>query len=138
MLKEEMYKLMNQNPAFHLATMDNDQPRVRGMLLFRADEEGIIFHTASTKDVFAQIMKNPKVELCFQGQGSQIRVSGVLEQVNDEALEDEIYNHPSRKFLQAWKENGIDSLLRIFILKNGTAVEWTMETNFEPKNPVQL
>ena len=136
--KEEMFKLMNENPVFHLATMDGDQPRVRGMLLFRADEEGIIFHTASTKDVFAEIMKNPKVELCFQGQGSQIRVTGVLEQVNDENLKNEIYNHPSRKFLQAWKENGIDGLLRIFRLKNGTAVEWTMATNFEQKMPIEL
>ena len=66
MVKEEIFKLMNENPVFHLATMDGDQPRVRGMLLFRADEEGIIFHTASTKDVFQQIMKNPKAELCFQ------------------------------------------------------------------------
>ena len=136
--KEEMFKLMNENPVFHLATMDGDQPRVRGMLLFRADEEGIIFHTASTKDVFAEIMKNPKVELCFQGQGSQIRVTGVLEQVNDENLKNEIYSHPSRKFLQAWKENGIDGLLRIFRLKNGTAVEWTMATNFEKKMPIEL
>ena len=138
MVKENIFKLMNENPVFHLATMDGDQPRVRGMLLFRADEEGIIFHTASTKDVFKQIMENPKVELCFQGQGSQIRVSGILEQVNDEKLKNEIFNHPSRKFLQAWKENGIDVLLEIFCLKNGTAVEWTMATNFEEKKPISL
>lgn len=138
MIKEGMFKLMNENPVFHLATMDGNQPRVRGMLLFRADEEGIIFHTASTKDVFAQIMKNPKVEICFQGQGSQIRVTGVLEQVNDENLRNEIFNHPSRKFLQAWKENGIDDLLQIFRMKNGTAVEWTMATNFAEKKPVEL
>lgn len=138
MVKENIFKLMNENPVFHLATMDGDQPRVRGMLLFRADEEGIIFHTASTKDVFKQIMENPKVELCFQGQGSQIRVSGILEQVNDEKLKNEIFNHPSRKFLQAWKENGIDVLLQIFCLKKGTAVEWTMATNFEEKKPISL
>lgn len=138
MVKEEIFQLMNENPAFHLATMDGDQPRVRGMFLFRADEQGIIFHTASTKDVFEQIMKNPKVELCFQGQGSQIRVAGVLERVNDENLKNEIFNHPSRKFLKAWKDNGIDGLLEIFRLKNGTAVEWTMTTNFEEKNPIDL
>lgn len=138
MVKENIFKLMNENPVFHLATMDGDQPRVRGMLLFRADEEGIIFHTASTKDVFKQIMENPKAELCFQGQGSQIRVSGILEQVNDEKLKNEIFNHPSRKFLQEWKENGIDVLLQIFCLKNGTAVEWTMATNFEEKKPISL
>lgn len=138
MKREEIFQLMNQNPVFYLATVEGDQPRVRGMLLFKADDNGIIFHTASTKDVFAQIMENPKAELCFQGQGSQIRVTGVLEQVNDEDLKNEIFNHPSRKFLQAWKDNGIDGLLQIFCLKNGTAVEWTMMTNFEEKKPITL
>ena len=78
MKKEEMFQLMNANPVFHLATMDGDQPRVRGMLSFRANEDGIIFHTASTKDVYAQIMKNPKAELCFQGAGTQLRVTSMI------------------------------------------------------------
>ena len=138
MVKEELFQIMNENPVFHLATMDGAQPRVRGMLLYRVDEQGIIFHTASTKDVNQQIQKNPKVELCFQGQGIQIRVSGVLEQVQDDKLRDEIFAHPTRKFLQAWKAQGIDGLLQIFRLKNGEAVTWTMETNFEEKKPVQL
>jgi len=138
MRKDEIFQLMNENPVLHLATVDGDQPRVRGMLLFRADEEGIIFHTASTKDVFAQIQKNPKVELCFQGNGSQIRVTGVLELIEDVALREEIYNHPTRTFLQAWKENGIDDLLQVFILKNGTAVEWTMDKNFDEKKYIEL
>ncbi|MCH5296229.1 MAG: pyridoxamine 5'-phosphate oxidase family protein [Ruminococcus sp.] len=137
--KSEIFNLMKENPVFHLATMDGDQPRVRGMLLFRADENGIIFHTASTKDVFEQIMKNPKVELCFQGQGTQIRVTGKLQYIeNDENLREEIFSHPTRKFLQAWKDNGIDNLLQIFCLKNGVATEWTMETNFDEKQFVKL
>lgn len=137
--KSEIFKLMNENPVFHLATMDRDQPRVRGMLLFRADEKGIIFHTASTKDVFKQIMKNPKVELCFQGSGTQIRVTGKLECIKDDNnLREEIFNHPTRKFLQAWKDNGIDNLLQIFCLKDGVATEWMMETNFDEKQYVEL
>ena len=138
MKKEEIFHLMNENPVFHLATLEGDQPRVRGMLLFRANEEGIIFHTASTKDVFTQIQKNPKVELCFQGNGSQIRVTGELEHNKDEILREEIYNHPTRKFLQAWKENGVEDLLQVFILKNGTAIEWTMENNFDEKRYIEL
>ena len=138
MTKEELFQIMNQNPVFHLAMMDGDQPRVRGMLLFRADEEGIIFHTASTKDVYAQIIANPKAEICFQGQGIQVRVTGILEQVQDEKLKEEIFSHPTRKFLQAWRNQGIDGLLQIFRLKNGTAVTWTMETNFEKQKPIQL
>ena len=138
MTKEELFQIMNENPVFHLATMDGDQPRVRGMLLYRADEEGIIFHTASTKEVYAQILANPKAELCFQGQGVQVRVTGILEQVKDEKLKEEIFAHPTRKFLQAWKKQGIDGLLQIFRLRNGTAVTWTMETNFDKKEHIQL
>lgn len=138
MTEKEMYELMNANPGFHLATVEGDQPRVRGMFLFRADEKGIIFHTASTKDVYAQIQKNPKAELCFFRNGTQIRVTGVLEHVVDEGLKEEIFNHPSRKFLQAWKEKGIDHLLQIFRMKNCEAVTWTMETNFAEKVPVLL
>ena len=138
MTPQEIFKLVNENPAFHLATVKEDQPRVRGMLLFKADENGFIFHTASTKDVFAQIKKNPKAEMCFSCNGIQIRVTGVLEQNYDEKLREEIFAHPSRKFLQAWKANGIDNLLQVFVLKNCSAVTWTMETNFEPKKEIKL
>jgi pyridoxamine 5'-phosphate oxidase len=101
---KEMYQLMNENPVFHLVTMDGDQPRVRGMLLFKADEDGIIFHTASSKDVFAQIMKNPKAELCFQGQGGQIRVAEVLELVKDENLTNEVFNILQESFCKGGRK----------------------------------
>ena len=76
MTANEIFELINKNPVFHLATMDGDQPRVRGMLLFRADKNGFVFHTASTKDVFRQIMANPKAEMCFSCGNVQIRVTG--------------------------------------------------------------
>ena len=63
MNEQKIYELMNSNLGFYLATMDGDQPRVRGMMLFKADKDGIIFHTASTKDVYKQLQKNPKAEL---------------------------------------------------------------------------
>lgn len=138
MTKQEMFQLMNENPGFHLATVEGDQPRVRGMLLFRADENGIIFHTASTKDVYDQISKNPKAEMCFLGKGTQVRVTGVLQEIHDDALKAEIYAHPSRKFLEQWKEQGIDGLLRIFVMKNCKAITWTMATNFSEKEPIDL
>jgi len=60
MTKHEILQFMNENPVFYLATAEGDQPRVRGMLLFRADENGIIFHTASNKDVAMQMKKIPR------------------------------------------------------------------------------
>ena len=130
MTTSEIFELISKNPVFHLATMDGDQPRVRGMLLFRADENGIIFHTASTKDVYRQIMENPKAEMCFSCGEVQIRVTGILELSENPALREEIFAHPTRKFLQAWKNNGIDNLMQVFVMKNCTATTWTMATNF--------
>lgn len=60
MNEQKIYELMNSNLGFYLATMDGDQPRVRGMMLFKADKDGIIFHTASTKDVYNSFKKIPK------------------------------------------------------------------------------
>ena len=108
MKRTEMFELMNANPAFHVATVEGDQPRVRAMLLYRADESGIVFHSGTTKDVYKQVSRNPKVELCFNDftKNVQLRVSGTLEIVDDNRLKDEISNHPSRGFLKAWRERG--------------------------------
>lgn len=142
MKKEEIFQFMRNNPAFFLATVEEDQPRVRGMLLFSADETGIIFHTGAMKDVYKQVVKNPKVELCFNGNGTQVRVSGELEIVDDNTLKDTISEHPTRKFLKPWKESGeladFYSSFIVFRLKNGIAATWTIEKNFAPKEEIQL
>lgn len=136
--KQEIFKILNSNPAFHLATMDGDQPRVRGMLLFKADENGIIFHTSSAKDLFKQIEKNNKVELCFNSSEIQVRVSGELVIDTDKALREEIFNHPSRAFLRAWEKMGIADLVTVFRVKNAVATTWTLATNFEEKVFIEL
>ncbi len=144
MTKEEIFELMNNNPAFHLATVADDQPRVRAMLLYKADETGIIFHSGTMKDVYKQISNNPKVELCFNDltQNIQLRVSGKLEIVDDINLKNEITAHPSRGFLRSWKESGampdFYNTLAVFRLKNGLANIWTMDRNFAPKENIQL
>ena len=144
MNKKEILEFINKNPAFHLATVEGDQPRCRGMFLFRADENGILFHSGTMKAVHHQIENNPKVELCFNDlqKGVQVRVAGKLEIVEDKALKDEICAHPTRKFLQAWRESGtMDDFynsFKVYRLAGGKAVVWTMATNFAPKEEVAL
>lgn len=65
MQKEQIYELMNNNVGFALATIDGDMPRVRFMMLYKASNDGIIFHSSAVKDVYKQIVKNPKAELCL-------------------------------------------------------------------------
>lgn len=144
MTKEEVFAFLNSNPGFFLATSENNQPHVRGMFLFKADAEGIVFHTSAIKDVCKQILANPLVELCFYDyqKNIQVRVTGKLEAVNDDKMKDEIVAHPSRKFLQAVIANmGKEIFYKsffVFRLSKGTAYTWTFETNLAPKIPITL
>ena len=83
MTKQEIFEAINKATVFYLATVDGNEPRVRGMMLYRADESGLIFHTAKIKDVFRQISENNKAELCFNCNGLQIRIRGELELVEE-------------------------------------------------------
>ncbi len=138
MNRAEIIEFMNSNPASHLATVDGTRPRVRGMLIYRADEEGIIFHTGASKDLYNQLMKNPDVELCFNNykENIQIRVSGQAEEVRDIGLKKEIIE--ARPFMKPWVEQYGEDMLAVFRVKNAVAIVWTMETNFAPKNYVAL
>ena len=139
MTKEELFQVMSANPAFHLATVENGAPRVRGMFLFRADSNGILFHTGTMKDIYAQLVANPAAELCFNDYkaGIQVRVRGTLELVDDQNLKEEIAAHPTRAFLKPWLQSkGPEKFYRelaVFRLLNGSACAWTMQTNYDPK-----
>jgi uncharacterized pyridoxamine 5'-phosphate oxidase family protein len=140
MNRQEIQGIINSNPAFFLATTEAGEPRVRGMLLYRADDEGIIFHTGGMKDVYRQLMANPAVELCFfdQQKWIQVRVSGTARRVADLELKQEIVNAPGREFLKPWVESqGLD-VLEVFRVEDCQALVWTMATNFAPKEPVRI
>ena len=145
MQKEQIWEIITKNPVFFLATTEGTEPRVRGMLLYKADESGIVFHTGPMKDVYWQILANPNVQLCFydQEQGVQIRVRGTLELVNDDALKEEISNHPSRMFMQGWKAGCASTedfynMFAVFRLQNGIANMWTFATNFAAKEDIMI
>ncbi len=144
MTKEQIFELMNNTLTFHLATVENGEPRVRGMMLYKADETGIVFHTGDFKNVYKQIIANPNVQMCFNDmeKGIQVRVRGTLEEVMDRNLKDEISNHPTRAFLKKLKETSpIDDFynsIRVFRMKNGIANVWTFDSNFTANEDIQL
>ena len=138
MIKQDVYGIMNNNPVFSLATIDNGFPRVRGMLVFSADEKGIIFHIGATRDVYRQIKENPNAELCFidNAQMRQVRVSGTLEIVNDTDFKDMIAEHPSRGFVKDMRDSMkrqdfYDSFI-VLKMQGGKANIWTYENNLGP------
>lgn len=138
--KREIFEFLNANPVFYLATVEENKPHVRGMLMYKADENGIIFHTGKMKDLHKQLTKNSQVEMCFSN-GSvenliQIRISGAAELLEDINLKKEIVQ--KRDFLKRWVEEAGYEPLAVYRLKKGTATVWTMAANFAPKEFINI
>jgi len=138
MTKEEIFEFVRKNPVFSLATSEENRPHVRCIMLYRADENGIIFNTGENKDVHRQLSANPQVELCFYNpeENRQVRIEGTVEVLEDLELKKQVVkDYP---FLKEWVDREGYDVLIVYCLKSGRAVTWTMETNFKPKEYIQL
>lgn len=72
-------KALEETKVFYVGTVDGDQPRVRPFSAVMEYEGKVYFCTNNTKNVYHQIMKNPKVEICgCKPDGTWVRVSGKL------------------------------------------------------------
>ena len=138
MTKEEILEFATQNPVCSLATIDGNQPRVRTIMLYKADENGIIFCTGRDKAVHKQLQANPAAELCFYNaeQGLQVRIEGAVEMLDDLELKKKVVE--AFTFLKPWVESQGYEVMICYRLNNARAVTWTMQTNFEPKQYIQL
>lgn len=136
MNRDEILAFLNANPGCHLATVEGDQPRVREMFMYRADDTGIIFHTGAFKSLYDQLLKNKQVEVCFNSPDKQVRISGVAEFIDDENLKKEILE--ARPFLKSVMGTPGERALIVFRIADCKASVWTMETNLEPTTYVNL
>jgi len=77
----------------YLATMDNDQPRLRPVSPVRVDGFTVYVANLRAYHKTVEIAANPKVELCYLDDGhNQVRFTGVAEVLNDPALLGEIWD----------------------------------------------
>lgn len=138
MNRDEILQFFNSHPACHLATIEGNQPHVRGMMICKADKEGILFQTADSKDLWNQLEGNPKVEICFNDfqTGLQIRVAGTAEVVEDQRLKEEIVE--KRSFLKPAVEKRGYQMIKLFRVRKGRALVWTREKNFDPKEYIDI
>jgi pyridoxamine 5'-phosphate oxidase len=138
MTKTEILEFLNANPVCYLATSEHNKPHVRAIRIHHADEKGIIFQTVDGKDLPKQLMENPNVEVCFYSlkKNLQVRVSGRATVVEDAELKKEIAE--KRPFLKPWiEEKGLD-VIPVFRIVDCVAFTWTMETNLDPKQYINL
>lgn len=121
--KTEILEFINKNPIFVLATVEAGRPRARYMMTSIADSRGIIFSTGRKKNVYAQLVAAPAVELCYYEQDSeiQIRIEAGVEEVRDDALKTEIVD--KFPFLKPWIEKeGLDQMATFRLVDAKAAV----------------
>jgi uncharacterized pyridoxamine 5'-phosphate oxidase family protein len=82
---QEVYEFLKKCGTYYLATVENDQPRVRPFGTVDIFEDKLYIQTGKSKEVSKQIQKNPKVELCAFGEGKWLRLAGTL--VRDDRVE---------------------------------------------------
>ncbi|MGV8058033.1 MAG: pyridoxamine 5'-phosphate oxidase family protein [Smithellaceae bacterium] len=137
---EDCVKFAVKNPVAWLATADGDQPRVRGLGLWFADQSGFYFQTVGMKDICKQLQANPKVELAFYQAGgmagTMLRVTGSIEFLTDPELKKKVLE--DRPFLKSFRLTADSPLLTIFRISKGEAYFWTMETDIKPKEMIKF
>jgi uncharacterized pyridoxamine 5'-phosphate oxidase family protein len=75
---KEVYEFLKECGVYYLATIDGDTPRVRPFGTAEIFEDHLYIETGKKKEVFKQIEKNPKVELCAFKDNKWLRVCGEL------------------------------------------------------------
>ena len=116
---EKVCAFLEKAQTYYLATVENDQPRVRPFGTALIYDGKLYIQTGKSKDVSKQIAANPKVELCaFEG-GKWLRVSGEL--VNDDSRDAKaamLDKHPSLKSMYS----ADDDNTQVLYFRNATAV----------------
>jgi uncharacterized pyridoxamine 5'-phosphate oxidase family protein len=134
-------KFASENPVTYVATVEGDQPRVRAIAMWFADNTGFYYHTGTPKNVCRQLKKNPKLELCFfkpgEGAGTMMRVAGKVEFLKEKALEERHYrDRPWLKELPAAAPKGGE--VAIFRVTHGEEYFWTMANNMREQDAPHL
>jgi len=135
--KEEILNFINQNPICFVATDDGGQPRVRGIMMYKADANGIIISTAKNKDFYLQLKANPKTELCFYHEKIQIRITGTATDI-DENLELKKEIVASRPFLQPMIDYKGYDFMGLVCINNCIATVWDFDSPFSRKRFIKL
>ena len=81
---QEVYEFLKECGVYYLATIDGDKPRVRPFGTIEIFENHLYIQTGKKKNVYKQIEKNKKVEICAFKIGKWIWIFG--ERVPDERV----------------------------------------------------
>lgn len=117
---KEVFDFIKKCGTYYLATVENNQPRVRPFGTVDLFEDKIYIQTGKIKEVSKQLALNPKAEICcFDGAtGTWLRVAGEL--INDDRIEAKKHMLDAYPNLRGmYNEN--DGNTQVLYFKNATA-----------------
>lgn len=116
---KETLEFLKKAGTFYLATMDGDQPRVRPFGAVCEFEGKLYLVTNNKKDVYKQIMANPKIEISAMADGKWIRLSGeAVQDPRREAKKAMLDANPGLRGMY----NEDDGIVEVLYLRNAAAV----------------
>jgi uncharacterized pyridoxamine 5'-phosphate oxidase family protein len=132
----DVIEFIKKNPICTFATAEGDQPRARGFFTVFFDDGAIYFTTGAPKDVYHQLVKNPKVELCYltPGFGTMLRIAGTVEFVDDRVKKQQLIEE--KPYLKDFTPDSPEFIL--MRLPHGTARFWTITDNMREKDAMAI
>ena len=123
---KEVQEFLKESKVYYLATVDNDQPRVRPFGTAEIFEDHLYIQTGKKKDVFKQIENNNKVEICAFNNGKWIRIEGNLI-IDDrvKAKKDMLDKNPELRSM--YNENDDNTVVLYFEKAKATIYSFTEE-----------
>ena len=123
---------MKEAEVYYLATVDNDQPRVRPFGTILLFENKLYIQTGKNNDVSKQILNNNKVEICAFLNGDWLRLEGILEEDSRREVKKVMLDkYPSLRAMY----NEDDNNTEVFYFKSGIA---TFSSFTKPKEEYEI
>lgn len=126
---KEVLEYLKKCGTFYLATNEDGQPHVRPFGAVCEYEDKLYFVTNNKKNVYHQMKKNGKVEICGMYKGTWIRVEGnVKEDLHREARVAMMENNKAALSSMYTVD---DNLMTVFYFEHSTATIYSFTS--EPK-----
>lgn len=120
---------LKENPTFFLATLEDDQPRVRPMGFAMIYDDKLCFCTNNKKEVFKQMQANPNIEISTASPaGEWLRLSGKV--TFNQTVDAKIAALEAAPFLSSMYSLE-DGIFEIFELESGVATFYSMKSEPE-------
>lgn len=115
---KRVLEFLKKAEVYYLATVENDQPRVRPFGTVNEFEGRLYIQTGKVKPISHQIAENPRAEICAFADGAWVRVTcELVEDDRYEAKKSMLDAYPNLRGM--YDEN--DGNTQVLYMKNATA-----------------